>query len=251
MNKLTLLLIALIISTTVISQTSLVLDSLSDGFNHNKNDNYVIPELSVCIDSALNNSPLLKATQPQIDAILEDIKINRKTWLDYFLIDGHVRYGLYNQLTLTQQTANPDIAIQSDKTQLNYFAGITLRLPFSYFTNNKNERRKLESNIQVLQFKHEELKQEIIKVVVKEYFTLKRLQESITVHLNNLQTAQLDLLKSKNDIKSGMISTTEYAASSGGYTKAFDAFLSVKNEYYTQYHILNILIGTNLQNQKK
>lgn len=251
MKHLLILIGLLFFTVIVVAQTSVENDSLIDGFDYSKTENFVIPELSVCIDSALNNSPLLKATKPQLGAVLEDIKINKKTWLDFFLIEGNVRYGLYNQLTMTQQTATPDIAIQSAKEQLNYFAGITVRIPLSYFINNKKERKKLEYNLQEIAFKQDELKLEIRKVIVKEYFTLKRLQDLISVHLNNLQTAQIDLFKSKNDLKAGMVTMTEYAASSSAYTKAIDAFLSVKNDYYTQFYILNILIGTNLQNEKK
>lgn len=251
MKKLLVYLFVSILTSSVVSQSVAESDSLMAGFNFDNSEGFELPPLNMCIDSALNNSPLLKTTQPQIDAILEDIKINRRTWLDYFLIDGHVRYGLYNQISLSQQTATPDLAIQTDKEQFNYFAGITLRLPISYFTNNKNERRKLQNNLKVIQYKHEEIKMEIRKIVVKEYYILKRLHELISVHVNNLQAAKLDLFKSKNDLKLGMISMTEYAAVSGAYTKAIDAFISVKNEYYTQYHIFNILLGTDIQNLKK
>ncbi len=235
----------------VLSQSNLKADSSLTNFDYTKTESFNIPELSVCIDSALINSPLLKASDHQIAVILEDIKINKKTWLDFFLIDGNVRFGLYNQLTLTQQTANPDVSVQSAKEQLNYFAGVTLRIPFSYFTNNGNQRKKLEYNLKEIQEKKDELRNEIRKVVVKEYFTLKRLQDLIAVHLNNLQTAQIDMFKSKNDVKSGLIGMTEFAASSSAYTKAMEGFVNVKNEYYMQYHILSILIGTNLQTQKK
>lgn len=251
MKHLIFFLIAHLFVLNVFSQSSLKSDSLLADFDYTKTEKFIIPELSVCIDSALNNSPLLKASDHQIAVILEDIKINKKTWLDFFIIDANARYGLYNQLTLTQQTANPDLSIQSAKEQLNYFAGVTLRIPFSYFTNNGNQRKKLEYNLKEIEVKKDELRNDIRKVVIKEYFALKRLQDLIGVHLNNIQTAQIDLFKSKNDVKSGMIGMTEFASSSSAYTKAMEGFITTKSEYYMQYHILSILIGTNLQNQKK
>jgi outer membrane protein TolC len=171
--------------------------------------------------------------------------------LEYLIIDANTRYGLFNQLSLTQETSNPDVAVQSAKEQFNYFAGITLRIPFSYFSSNKNEQKKLSISIKEAELKKEELKNEINKLVVTEYFKLKRLQELLGVHLNNLQTAQIDYLKSKNDLKSGMLGMTEFAASNTAYAKAVDAFVSTKNDYYSQYYILNILIGTNIQKTKK
>jgi hypothetical protein len=48
-----------------------------------------------------------------------------------------------------------------------------------------------------------------------------------------------------------MLGMTEFAASNTAYAKAVDAFVSTKNDYYSQYYILNILIGTNIQKTKK
>jgi outer membrane protein TolC len=248
MNRLKLILVLFLFNLSVFAQTTAKTDSLNNVLTY---ENYLIPDLSECIESALKNSPLLKANDRQIEIILEDIKIRKKSWLEYLIIDANTRYGLFNQLSLTQETSNPDVAVQSAKEQFNYFAGITLRIPFSYFSSNKNEQKKLSISIKEAELKKEELKNEINKLVVTEYFKLKRLQELLGVHLNNLQTAQIDYLKSKNDLKSGMLGMTEFAASNTAYAKAVDAFVSTKNDYYSQYYILNILIGTNIQKTKK
>lgn len=250
--KRTLILISLILITiSNYSQVPIVADSLQPKLDILQTDTFDIPELSVCIEKALTNSPLLKASQEQIQIILEDIKIKKKSLLEYLIIDANTRYGLFNQVTLTQETSSPDLAIQSNKQQFNYFAGITVRIPFSYFATNKIEQKKLKLSIKEAELKIEDLKIEINKLVVVEYFKLKRLQELLSVHLNNLQTAQIDYLKSKNDVKSGMLTMTEFAAVSTAYAKAVDAFVSVKNDYYSQYYILNILIGNPIQNAKK
>lgn len=214
-------------------------------------EKFKIPDLATCIDSAILHSPLLKATDEQINIILEDLKIQKKIWTDFIMIDANTRYGLYNQLTLTQESVNPDLAIRSDKEQFNYFAGITLRIPFSYFSSNKNEQKKLKLSIKEAELKKEDLRNEIRKLVVTEYFKLSRLRDLVDVHMNNLQTANIDYLKSKNDLKGGMTTMTEFAAASTAYAKAVDVFVSTKNEYYAQYYILNILIGANIQNSKK
>jgi len=252
MNKYVGLFLFLNIVYAAFAQNVPIDDQKSDvEFKHVMYEKFEIPELSVCIDSALANSPLLKASDEQINIILEDIKIRKKLWLDYIIIDANSRYGLFNQLTFTQQTSNPDIAIQQAKEQFNYFAGITIRIPFSYFGNNKNEQKKLKLSIKETELKKEDLKNEIKKLVVNEYFKLNRLRDLVDVHLNNLQTVNIDYLKTKNDLKAGMATMTEFAASNTAYAKAVDAFVSTKNEYYAQYYILNILIGSNIQNAKK
>jgi hypothetical protein len=82
---------------------------------------------------------------------------------------------------------------------------------------------------------------------VIEYFKLKNFADLLDAQQNNLQTTQIDYLKAKNDIQNGMLGMTEFASISTSYTKAIEAFMKTKNEYYTQFYILKILTGTNLQ----
>lgn len=214
----------------------------------------IIPTLEVCTEAALANSPLLKATDQQVEALLQDIKIKKSSWLDYVQIDANSRYGLFNQLTVNQNTSGgglPDVAVQSNKEQFNYFAGITIKMPLSYFTNNTREQKKIRYSIKEAELKKEELKNELLKLVVTEYFKLKNVYELLEFQQENLQTTQLDYMKARADLQAGLLGTTEFASISTTYTKAVEAFSKTKNDYYTQFYILNILTGSNLQKLQK
>lgn len=246
MNRLKLILVLFLFNLSVFAQTTAKTDSLNNVLTFDK---LLIPELDECIQSALKNSPLLKVNDQQIESLLEEIKIKKKSWLDYLQIDANTRYGLFNQLTLTESTGStsPDIAIQQAKTQLNYFAGLSIKLPLSYFVNNKSEQKILKNSIKESELKKEDLKNEISKLVVIEYFKLKNFTDLLDAQQNNLQTTQIDYLKAKKDVQNGMLGITEFASISTSYTKAIEAFMKTKNEYYTQIYILKILTGTNLQ----
>lgn len=230
--------------------------------NDSKNDNtssilsfekLVIPDLEICIQSALNNSWLVKANQLEIETLLEEIKIKKKSWLDNIQIEANTRYGLFNQISLSQSigSTTPDVALQSAKEQFNYFAGLTLKLPLSFFSINKSEQKIKKINIKEVELKREELKKELSKVIISEYFKFKTLSELVDAHQNNLQNAQLDYFRGKSEVKVGMLGLTEFAAMSNAYTKALDAFTATKNDYYAQYYLLKLLTGTNLQKDKK
>jgi outer membrane protein TolC len=246
MNRLKLIIVLFVFNLSVFAQTTAKTDSLNNVLTFDK---LLIPELDECIQSALKNSPLMKVNDQQIESLLEEIKIKKKSWLDYLQIDANTRYGLFNQLTLTESTGNtnPDVAIQQAKTQLNYFAGLSIKLPLSYFVSNKSEQKILKNSIKETELKKEDLKNEISKIVVIEYFKLKNFADLLDAQQNNLQTTQIDYLKAKNDIQNGMLGMTEFASISTSYTKAIEAFMKTKNEYYTQFYILKILTGTNLQ----
>lgn len=226
------------------TQTQVKTDSVTNDLAVEK---LIIPNLETCIQSALTNSPLLKANDEQIEKLLEEIKIKKKSWLDYIQIDANSRYGLFNMLTMSQTTGGADIAVEQAKEQFNYFAGLTIKLPLSYFVSNKNEQKILKHSIKESELKKEELKNEISKMVVVEYFKLKNYYDLLDAQQNNLQTTQIDYLKAKKDVQNGMLGMTEFASISTSYTKAVEAFTKTKNDYYTQFYILKILTGTNLQ----
>lgn len=234
----------ILFTLSVYAQTTVKVDSVSNALSIDK---LIIPSLEVCIQSALTNSPLLKANEQQIEKLLEEIKIKKKSWLDYVQIDANSRYGLFNQLTLSESTVGADIAVQQAKEQFNYFAGLSIKLPLSYFVSNKNEQKILKHSIKESELKKEELKNEISKLVVVEYFKLKNFSDLINAQQNNLQTTQIDYLKAKKDVQNGMLGMTEFASISTSYTKAVEAFTKTKNDYYTQFYILKILTGSNLQ----
>ncbi len=244
MNRIYSLVLMMLFTLSVFAQTTVKTDSVSNALSFDK---LIIPSLEVCIQSALTNSPLLKANDQQIEKLLEEIKIKKKSWLDYIQIDANSRYGLFNMLTMSQTTGGADIAVQQAKEQFNYFAGLTIKLPLSYFVSNKSEQKILKHSIKESELKKEELKNEISKLVVVEYFKLKNFSDLINAQQNNLQTTQIDYLKAKKDVQNGMLGMTEFASISTSYTKAVEAFTKTKNDYYTQFYILKILTGSNLQ----
>lgn len=205
-----------------------------------------LPTLDSCIQAALENSPLLKVSDVQVEKLLEELKIQKKSWLTYVHIDANARYGLFNTLQIEQ--TNPDIpgvGVQTAREQFNYFAGITVKIPLSNFVNGKSEQKIIQRSIKEAELRRDELKLEITKIVINEYFKLKSVQERLAIHQNNLQSTRLDYVKALNDIKNNFLSMTEFASISTSYTKANEAFIASKNEFYTQYHLLRLLIGIN------
>lgn len=217
---------------------------------NNKSD---LPELNVFIESALKNSPLLKVSDKEIEKILEEIKMQKKSWMDFIQIDANSRYGLFNQLTINDQiTSNvPSVAIQSDKQQLNYYAGITLKIPISNFANKKNELKILNSNIQESELKKEQLKKEITLLVIDDYYKLKGFSELFETLENTLQTMKISYKKSLKEVENGVLSFTEFAAVSASYSKAEESFSKLRNDYYAQYYKLQVLTGINIQSLAK
>lgn len=218
-----------------------------------KTDKNTLPELSVFIESAIKNSPLLKVNDREIDKLLEEIKIQKKSWLQYVSLDFNTKYGLYNQLSINQEisTENPDVAIQSNKEQFNYFAGITIRLPLGTFANRNNELKIIQQNISVNELKKEQLKKEIITFVIEEYFKLINYKENMIFDQNTLQITKIMYMKSEKEVENGILKFEDFSFISGKYFNAEQSFSKSKNEYKSQLYKLQILTGLKIEDLSK
>ena len=179
--------------------------------------------------------------------------MQKKSWTDFIQIDANTRYGLYNQLTVSNQAVAdvPPVGVQSDKQQLNYYAGVTLKLPISYFANKKNELKILNYNIQESELRKEQLKKEITQFVIDEYFKFKNYRELLDSYQTTLQTMKISYLKSVKDVENGTLGFSEFSTITYSYSKAEESYSKLKSDYYTQIYKLQILTGINLQNTAK
>jgi outer membrane protein TolC len=218
-----------------------------------KSIKYELPDLNVFIESALKNSPLLKINEKELGKILEEIKMQKKSWMDLIQIDANTKYGLYNQLAINDPVSSDasEVAVQSNKTQLNYFAGITIKIPLSNFTNQKNKLKVLNYSVQESEIKKDQIKNDLTLIVIDEYFKFKNFSEVLDLVQNDLQTMKIKYLKSVKEVENGVLNFSDFAIISASYSKAQESFSKSKNEYYAQFYKLQILTGINIQQSTK
>lgn len=233
-------------SLNLLSQSESKLSTDSSQINTTNYED--IPKLSVVIDLALKNSPLFKASELEIKKILEQIKINKRSWLDYIQIEGNVRYGLFNQLTINDQLSGSqsEVALKSANEQFNYYGGLTFKLPLSEFNNARNRVRIQKLSIQESEFNKEVLRNEITQSVIEVYYTLQSIHESLNSAQELLQTMNIAYLKSVKEIENGTMQVSEFAIFISNKDKAQQGYTTLKNNYYTQFFKLKILMGETL-----
>ena len=212
-------------------------------------DNKIL-ELDVYIKSAIKNSPLLKLSESQIRQVLEQIKIQKKSWTEFVLFDANAKYGLYNQVSVTDlaSTGVEGIGIITNKEQLNYYAGITLRLPLSKFINKKSELKILNENLEQKKSEKNEVENQIREFVIQNYYDLAYLNKSMQINQDMLQALNVNLMKAEKEIQSGRISIEEYNAIIVQKGKIEESFYKLQNEYFVSYKKLELLTGINNEN---
>jgi outer membrane protein TolC len=203
-----------------------------------------IPSLQFFIDAALVNSPLLALTDEEINKIKEEIKLEKTNWLDLISLDANAKYGLYNQLLISESTGggDPDASL-SNKTQLNYFAGITVKIPLSEFLSKKSKVKVLQTGIDQAELKRKAQRREISTLIVESYFNLKIKLDAYENSQENYQAVYIGYLTAKRDIEKGLIKLDDYSNSISKKTSAQASLSKTKFEFYSEYNKLLILTG--------
>lgn len=210
-----------------------------------------LPSLDAFIQSAISNSPILKASDQEIAQITESIKKEKKSWADFITIDGNTRYGLYNTINITDATGTTaDAGSKASKQQLNYYGGLTLRMPLSVFLGKKNQLKMLSMSMEETKYRKEQLRNDLILVVIDEYYKLIRMEKSIHISQNVVQSVRLDFMKAEKDVESGLITLGEYNHALEVKEKAEENYNTAINDFMSQYMKIQVLTGLKLNAPK-
>ncbi len=204
-----------------------------------------IPTLELMIDFALLHSPIVKAKQKEVDIARHELSVTSKQWMDYIHLEGHAYYGLSDQVVLNGQSipGASSTGMYSKNEQLRYFAGIGVRLPLSSIFSRSDEIDIDRLNIEQANYILEELEENVTRTVIKEYYNLLYLQESMETFLDMFKTLEISYLKAKKDLENGRIDLEIFAKLVASLGNAKDAYYKSKNSYFAQYLSLENIVG--------
>jgi outer membrane protein TolC len=212
-----------------------------------------LPGLSTFIEAAQTNSPILKSTDSQVNEMLEKIKKEKLSWTDFILMEGNFKFGKFNTMTISQNTASTsDVSVGSSAAskQLNYFTGVTLRLPMSAFVTKKNDINSLKYNVEEIKMKREELKNGLTLSVIDEYYKLLTLFQAVKFSQNIYQSVIVNYVKAQKDIGNGLISLVDYNHILISKEKAEQDFVKSQNDYLAEYYKIQVITGLKINSTK-
>lgn len=237
MKRILFYILAILFSSCAVAQSTP--DSLAVNYT------YQLPPLLALVDSAKKHSPLLQKKGEEIKVLAQELKLQRKAWSDYIYLEGSTRYGLFNLISISSESATPSdkVGVQSANEQVNYYAGISIKLPFSGLLKQPNKVKIKKHMLRKNQLELEGIAQEIEKVVTDEYYVLKTLEENTTVAQDILQTLEMSYQKAKHDLKKGQIKLDEFAMLVSTFGKAKQGYNKSRNSFFAQHKRLQIICG--------
>lgn len=210
-------------------------------------DEFEMPTLEAVIDSALKNSPLLKANLYRLATHDQKTVMNRKSWLDHLSIQGHTSYGIFNQLA---NQVFQESGVQINSNSLNqtargqYFAGFGMKVPISVFTSRKQRRSIDRLEREVLLWEHEQTKNDIRKIIIEEFYALRHFKESLIVLRNLLESVRISYVIAQKDVENRRMGLDDFGGVAVIFSKAQVDYSRTKNEFYRQLELIEMLAGT-------
>lgn len=226
---------------------------VADLFDDLDNDSAVVdfktPELGEFLDAALAYHAYHRMQDAQMRNFESQIMAKKREWMDHFYIDADTRYGLYNYILVTGNPTSPGIAPTDN--QYSYYIAFSVRMPLSVFTKTKHEIRSLQHTVAQHKAYQEQLDDELMRIVIEEYYLMRAFREQMFAHQEVMQTVRSIYLKALGDFERGYISLEAVIDIAESKAKAETDFYKAKFEFFMHAEKLFALTGYKLKPSAK
>ncbi|MBI9067943.1 MAG: TolC family protein [Salinivirgaceae bacterium] len=221
--------------------------NIADAQEYNIEDSskLIIPPLVDVLSAALIHSPLLEAKSIETKIIEQELKVEKKKWMDNVSIDGVANYGLFDQVVIngTNFDGISNTGFISKSEQIRYYAGVSLKLPISTLSSRRHKVNIKKLEIERLGYEKKQLQRELKQIIIEEYYMLLYLEESMRIFQEIFQSFQISYLKGEKDVLNNNIDLNDYAELASKLGKSENDYVKAKFAFYAQFHKLQDLSG--------
>jgi len=236
--KVTLLFILFLLNSNVLAQK---VDS-SRYFNPITDDiSKKLPPLEALIDSAIENSPLVRIEELQADYNTYEINSAKKKWLSHIYLDAEFDAGnwLYrdrNEL-LTIDWYN------YESRRVSYYAGFSIRFPLVDIFDRRNQINLKKKQKEIALVTREHRVREVREAVVTTYNELIQQQNLLQISNEYQQYANIYMPIAEMEFKNGEIPASELQRLKDYQTRGELAFAEIIKAFNDAYWRLEEIVG--------
>lgn len=217
---------------------SLPKGTLGDEFTRN------VPPLSMLIDSAMINSPLLLYTADEIKIKERERLSARREWTENIGVESSFKYGMFDNFYVTENPAEAlNDSYLSTSEQFRYSAGVTVRLPIFDIYDRRNQLKIAELRIRQSKRQLEETQNEIKTMVIGYYHEMISKHNILMIRNQEYLSTELQLQMAENQFKNGEIPLSDLTRYKSTHIKSMIDLETAKSEFLTSYMILREVTG--------
>ena len=207
-----------------------------------------LPPLSELQEKAIANSPTIKYFDLEVDLRNIQIKTEKREWMKNLGVETGAKYGLFDNLVLTQDLGYNDIATTTTE-QTRYYLGAYLKFPLSTFADKTNvQAAKVEAN----KAKMQQLQNinNLRQMVIVQYNNVIRAHRNLIIRLDAVEIYRIQKMRAETDFSNNQINVAELARLTDMLSKAVSAVEDSKIEFQTAIQVLEEMVGEkiNLKN---
>ncbi|MEP0714168.1 TolC family protein [Algoriphagus sp.] len=199
--------------------------------------------LDELIQDALANAPLIDRLSMGQAQKEQEIILNRKAWMQHIALTGGYNYG-NGVIADNMASATDNSAVFRTSTFATYNMGISLRLPISEFTTQKNKVKIHQLAIEELEYQKEDLRNVITEEVIKRYNSLERALTTIKLQALKVESDEAAVQVTEKYFKSGTADIDQYRMALDILTTAKIELEKTKSDAWFYKRTLEEVVGT-------
>lgn len=203
-----------------------------------------LPPLSVLYEQAIENSPIFKLLDADVKIGNYKVKEEQRIWLHSVGVEGGGRYGIFDNLVITQDLGLEEASTQSTK-QGRYYFGAYVKIPLSDLIDNSNVKTA-RAELEKLRFQREARIMELRELIIVRYNNVIREYRGMVIKSNAVENFRVQSLRAKEDYLNGRMDVYEFARLEDMLTKAVIDLESAKLDFTTAFQVLEETVGTKI-----
>lgn len=230
---------SVLFSTTVFSQD---FDAFINSAIDETDITHRLPPISELQEQAIKSSPMLKYFDAQIGRNRERVKENKREWMQHMGFDGSARYGLFDNLVISEGTVS-NAATNYSEEQSRYQVGVFVKIPISAIFDKSNVDY-YRQEVEMVKYLRENNIRELRQTVIIQYNKVIKAHRLFLLRNRMCESYKVQKQRAYKDYINGKINLAEYARLTEMLTKATIELENEKVDFITALHILQEVVGS-------
>jgi outer membrane protein TolC len=202
-----------------------------------------LPTLSYLIEVAYENSPLIKSQTNVIEQKKIELKIEKKSWLNFISVNSNYSRGTNNA------QINGTTVIQTNTSTVSnwYNTGVSLNLPFAAIISRKQNASIRKLNQSIEEDNLEILKQKIKLLIADLYSNIELKMRILELRSDASLQSNINYKYAEIEFKNNTITIAEFSKVYEEYIKAKIQFEEAKKDYWYAIKLLEENVGKKIK----
>jgi outer membrane protein TolC len=229
-------------STNLYGQTY---DELIANTSDGKDISEYLPPLAELQNLAIENSPVFKMLDADVKIGEYKVKEEQREWMRALGIEGGVRYGLFDNLILTEDLGLVESNTETTE-QTRYSIGIYAKIPLGSIADKSNVKTA-KAEKEKLRYQRESRIQELRQMIIIRYNAVMQEYRAVVIKSNAVEGYRTQIIRAKVDFENGKLNIADYVRLENMLTQAVLELEKSKLDYITAYQILEETVGVKIK----